>query len=76
MPTTTVSSKSQIVLPAEIRRALGIRTGDRLEVSVEGNHIVLRPATGSDTDALAELCGDIWIGYADTLKTEREVWDG
>ena len=75
MPTTTVSSKWQIVLPAEIRRALGIRPGDRLEVSIEDDHIVLHRAPKSDTDALAELGGDHWAGYADALAAERDAWD-
>ncbi len=75
MPTTTVSGKSQIVLPAEIRRALGIRTGDQLEVTIEGDHIVLRRAPRSDTTALAELGGDIWAGYADELSAQRDEWD-
>jgi len=42
MPSTTVSSRYQITLPAEVRRALGIKPGDRLEVEVEGGRIVLR----------------------------------
>ncbi len=42
MPTTTVSRRYQITLPAEVRKALGIRPGDRLEVEIEGGKIVLR----------------------------------
>ncbi len=42
MPTTTVSSRYQITHPAEVRKALGIQPGDRLEVTVEGGWIVLR----------------------------------
>jgi len=44
MPITTVSSRFQITLPAETRKALGIRPGDKLEVAVIGNEIVLRIA--------------------------------
>ena len=29
MPTATLSSKSQLVLPAQVRRQLGIKAGDR-----------------------------------------------
>ena len=75
LPTTTVSSKAQIVLPAEIRRALGIRAGDRLEISVEGERIVLERAPGSDVAALAELGGELWAGYADELAEARDAWD-
>ena len=42
MPTTTVSSRYQITLPAEIRKGLGIQPEDRLELTVEGGRIVLR----------------------------------
>ena len=53
MPTATLSSKSQLVLPAEIRRKLGIHPGDRLVVELEGDHAVIRKAPCSDVDALA-----------------------
>ena len=39
--TVKVSSKNQIALPADVRRQLAIEPGDRLEVSVEDNRIVL-----------------------------------
>jgi len=41
MPAVTLSSKGQIVLPREIRQALGLRKGDRLYVTQEGDRIVL-----------------------------------
>jgi len=40
---TKVSSKGQIVLPVQIRRKLGLRTGDPLDTKVEGGSIVLTP---------------------------------
>jgi AbrB family looped-hinge helix DNA binding protein len=38
---TRVSTKGQIVLPAPIRRRLGIRAGDPLDIAVEQDRIVL-----------------------------------
>lgn len=38
---TRVSTKGQIVLPGQLRRRLGIRAGDPLDVCVEGGRIVL-----------------------------------
>jgi AbrB family looped-hinge helix DNA binding protein len=38
---TKVSTKGQIVLPGPLRRRLGIRAGDPLEISVEKDRIVL-----------------------------------
>lgn len=40
---TKLSTKGQVVLPVQIRRKLGLRTGDPLETEVEGGRIVLTP---------------------------------
>ncbi len=40
---TKLSTKGQIVLPVQIRRRLGLRTGDPLDTRVEGGRIVLTP---------------------------------
>jgi AbrB family looped-hinge helix DNA binding protein len=40
---TRVSTKGQIVLPVPLRRKLGIRPGDPLDISVEKNRILLTP---------------------------------
>lgn len=39
MPTVTVSEKGQVVIPAEIRRRLGIAPGCQLDFTLEGNTI-------------------------------------
>lgn len=38
---TKVSTKGQIVLPAQLRRRLGIRAGDPLDIVIEKDRIVL-----------------------------------
>jgi AbrB family looped-hinge helix DNA binding protein len=38
---TRVSSKGQIVLPAPLRRKLGIQTGDPFDIAIEKDRIVL-----------------------------------
>jgi AbrB family looped-hinge helix DNA binding protein len=40
---TKLSTKGQVVLPVQIRRKLGLRTGDSLDTRVEGGCIVLTP---------------------------------
>lgn len=40
---TTISSKNQITLPAQLLRELGLGAGDRLVIRREGNRLVLRP---------------------------------
>jgi AbrB family looped-hinge helix DNA binding protein len=38
---TRVSTKGQVVLPATVRRKLGIRAGDPLDIAIENDRIVL-----------------------------------
>lgn len=38
---TTITAKGQITLPAEARRALNLRAGQRVAVRVEGDHLVI-----------------------------------
>lgn len=40
---TKVSTKGQVVLPIQVRRKLGLQTGDPLDAKVEGGSIVLTP---------------------------------
>jgi AbrB family looped-hinge helix DNA binding protein len=40
-----LTSKGQVTIPAEVRRRMGIDTGDRIEfVEVEGGGFVIKPA--------------------------------
>jgi AbrB family looped-hinge helix DNA binding protein len=75
MPTATLSSKSQLVLPAEIRRKLGINPGDRLVVELEGDHAVIRKVPQSDVEALAAYRSEVWRDYADEIQEARDEWD-
>jgi AbrB family looped-hinge helix DNA binding protein len=40
---TKVSTKGQVVLPGPLRRHLGLRAGDSLDVKLESGRIVLTP---------------------------------
>jgi len=42
---TTATSKGQIVIPASIRRRLGIKEGTRIKIEEKGNEIILKPIT-------------------------------
>lgn len=46
MNTATVSSKGQVVLPKNVRDALGLRAGSRLGVRVEGSCVILETRRG------------------------------
>lgn len=48
MTTSTISPKFQIVIPKEIRKRLGLKSGQRLEVFERDGHIELRPLLTPD----------------------------
>lgn len=41
---STLSSKGQLTVPQEIRKRLGLRTGDRVEFVTEQDRTVIKPA--------------------------------
>jgi AbrB family looped-hinge helix DNA binding protein len=48
MATAAVTSKGQITIPAEVRKKLGLKPGDRVRfVEGENGEFVLKPKTGS-----------------------------
>ena len=58
MPTLLVSSKGQIVLPAEMRRRLGMGAGARIEVLKESDGLklrVVRAVTPADITNMAGM---------------------
>jgi len=75
MATARLSSKSQIVIPAAIRRRLGLSPGDLLEIRQEGDRIVVQKVRGSALAALERLSGPIWQGSAEALDRARDEWD-
>ena len=50
-----ISNRGQIVLPAAVRRALGLRPGMRVHVQVEGGKATVTPALVAPTSNLAEI---------------------
>ena len=57
MSTLLVSSKGQIVLPAALRRRLGMGAGSRLEVIEEADGLKLRVVRSVPTADLSGLAG-------------------
>jgi antitoxin PrlF len=58
MPTLLVSSKGQIVLPAALRRRLGMGSGARIEVVEESDGLklrVIRPVAAADVTSIAGM---------------------
>ncbi len=60
---TKVSTKGQIVLPGPLRRRLGIRAGDSLDVAVENDRIVLT-APKKKTRYKAKIIKDPITGFS------------
>ncbi|MCK4506592.1 MAG: AbrB/MazE/SpoVT family DNA-binding domain-containing protein [Candidatus Aegiribacteria sp.] len=53
--TTRMSSKGQIVIPEEIRKALHLKTGTRFVVLGEGDVVVLKTITPPSVDEFDEI---------------------
>jgi AbrB family looped-hinge helix DNA binding protein len=83
MATAAVTSKGQITIPAEIRKKLGLKAGDRVRfIEGENGECILRPKTGSIMDlkgfvkwtgkpvTIAEMNETIAQGWAGQLKYE------
>ena len=70
-PTTRLSSKGQVVIPASVRRRLGLIAGELLSIDVAAppeRAVTLRAAlTPKQTEALLEK------GYAWFEKTNRDL---
>ncbi len=59
MTKTTLSTKGQIVLPQAIRAQLGLVAGNELEVTIQGDTLVLRRVSRFPTKTLADAVGSI-----------------
>lgn len=64
---TTLTSKGQLTVPAEVRRMLGLKQGDKVVFQLEGQEVKLAPA-GSRLEA-----GYQSIPALNEPKTWREI---
>lgn len=62
-----------MVIPREMRRALGLKPGDKLLVEVRGRTLTLRPKPKSFERATRGLARGKY--GRDYLKKERESWE-
>lgn len=78
MPITVrVSSKHQIVIPREARRALSLGAGDELLIEVEEGRLVLYPRPKDYAKHLRGLHKEVWRGVDATeyVREERKTWE-
>lgn len=77
--TSTVTSKGTITIPATIRQRMGIKEGDKVEISLHGNTIVTRLQIGWDDfftdefDVGAKARNQISKGEKRSLITNAQV---
>ncbi len=66
----TFTSKGQLVIPAPLRRKLGIKAGTRVAVRENHGQIILQPMTEAYIDATQGMLGDtsLMIEY---IRRER-----
>ena len=72
---TTVSSKGQIVIPAELRRKHGIRAGTKVAIFEDPlGRIVLQPITEEYVDSVAGFLGpgNLWETWEKEHRAEGE----
>ncbi|MGH2483202.1 MAG: AbrB/MazE/SpoVT family DNA-binding domain-containing protein [Candidatus Limnocylindria bacterium] len=76
MLSVKVSTKHQIAVPSEARRALGIKAGDRLTVVIREDEIALRPRSPRAVERLRGLGGGYYgddpVAYVRALRDEWE----
>ena len=57
MPISILSSKGQMTIPKEVRKALNLRPSEKVIIVVEGNQAIIKPLKGN----LLDIGGSIKI---------------
>jgi AbrB family looped-hinge helix DNA binding protein len=73
MAEATLSSKNQVVIPREARKALGVKPGDKLMFVVLGNRVVIMQKPKSFAKALHGIASAVYP--PDYLQKERDNWE-
>ena len=73
MAEATLSSKNQIVIPLEARKALGLKPGDKLLCTVLGERVIVIKKPKSFAAALRGLGRGLYP--PNYLGKERKSWD-
>lgn len=71
---TTVSSKGQLVIPAQLRDELGIEPGTRIAITLDGSRLILEPVS----EKLVDQTRGLFAGrtsLSEALKRDRRRED-
>lgn len=77
MNTAKISSKYQIVIPKQARKALGLSAGDEVVVVALKDRIELVPRPRNYTSATLGLGKELWKGVdaVKFVREERKAWE-
>ena len=75
MPSAKVSSKHQISIPSDARRRLGIEPGDRLDVKVVDDALILRKRPEKASDRLWGIAAGKGYYEPDPVTYVRQLRD-
>ena len=62
--TTVISTKGQLVMPAAARKALGLKPGDKLRVTLEGRSVRLEPTRAAHAPVTIKINRRTGLPYA------------
>ncbi|TMG38458.1 MAG: AbrB/MazE/SpoVT family DNA-binding domain-containing protein [Chloroflexi bacterium] len=74
----TLTSKGQLTLPAPIREAINVRTGDKLRFETAGaGKLVVTPLRRPDVLSLAGVFGEASkrVGHMDITELRKRAWN-
>jgi AbrB family looped-hinge helix DNA binding protein len=69
MPISVLTSKGQMTIPKEVRKALNLRPSEKVIIVVEGNRAILQPLKGN----LLDIGGSVKITYREKPIEFRKV---
>lgn len=73
MPLVKILRHGQITLPKEIRKTLGVKEGDLLEVGLENSRVFLQPKVLVDKETLLSDAGKVKIEEALEALERKEL---
>ena len=79
---TLVSTKYQVVIPKEIRKKISIKPGQRMDVNISGDQVILSPTKSKKKlnwpEDYYKKLGGIWESSKEIdkyLEEEDKSWD-